>query len=72
MLAALLARVLGFFSAEAGPDDDETVLCFVSHKTSHGFGAHEYAAGCRLIGKWLAETYPDAKIESRYSTSSDK
>jgi|GEM_PF-4588921 len=36
-------------------------------KTSHGFGTHEYAAGSRLIGKWLEETYPDAKIESRYS-----
>ncbi|MCB1237391.1 MAG: hypothetical protein KDM91_20165, partial [Verrucomicrobiae bacterium] len=37
-----------------GPKDDgKTVLCFVSHKTSHGFGAHEYAAGCRLIGEWL-------------------
>jgi hypothetical protein len=52
---------------QAGPGDDKTVLCFVSHKTSHGFGAHEYAAGCRLIGKWLEESYPDAKIESRYS-----
>lgn len=52
---------------QAGPGDDKTVLCFVSHKTSHGFGAHEYAAGCRLIGKWIEESYPDAKIESRYS-----
>ena len=53
--------------AKAGPDDDKTVLCFVSHKTSHGFGAHEYAAGCRLIGKWLEEAYPEQKIESRYA-----
>lgn len=55
-------------AALAGPKDDgKTVLCFVSHKTSHGFGAHEYAAGCRLIGQWIAEKYPDSKVESRYS-----
>ncbi|MAS92699.1 MAG: hypothetical protein CMO55_05825 [Verrucomicrobiales bacterium] len=47
--------------------DDKTVLCFVSHKTSHGFGKHEYAAGCRLIGDWLEEAYPESNIESRYS-----
>lgn len=47
--------------------DDPTVLCFVSHKTSHGFGKHEYAAGSRLIGDWLKEVYPDRKIECRYS-----
>jgi len=48
-------------------DDDRTVLCFVSHETSHGFGAHEYAPGCRLIGQWLEETYPEAGIEARYA-----
>lgn len=55
---------------QAAPKDDAAdpvVLCFVSHKTSHGFGAHEYAAGCRLIGKWIEESYPERKIESRYS-----
>lgn len=51
----------------AGPDDDKTVLCFVSHKASHGYGQHEYAAGSRLIGTWLEQSYPDAKIECRYS-----
>lgn len=61
------ALVLSALPVQAGPDDDKTVLCFVSHKTSHGFGAHEYAAGCRLIGKWLEEAYPDRKIESRYA-----
>jgi hypothetical protein len=67
-LRSLFAALLFATSlAQAGPGDDKTVLCFVSHKTSHGFGAHEYAAGCRLIGKWLEESYPDAKIESRYS-----
>ncbi|MCB1231300.1 MAG: NPCBM/NEW2 domain-containing protein [Verrucomicrobiae bacterium] len=67
LFLAALAIVLPSL-AKAGPrDDDKTVLCFVSHKTSHGFGAHEYAAGCRLIGQWLEESYPDAKIESRYS-----
>jgi putative membrane-bound dehydrogenase-like protein len=64
--AVALALVCG--PAVAGPKDDgKTVLCFVSHKTSHGFGAHEYAPGCRLIGQWLAEVYPEAKIEARYS-----
>lgn len=67
ILAAFCFSAIGLSSAMAGPDDDKTVLCFVSHKTSHGFGAHEYAAGSRLIGKWLEEAYPDAKIESRYS-----
>ena len=65
--AAAAAALLGLSAAHAGPDDDKTVLCFVSHKTSHGFGAHEYAAGCRLIGKWLEESYPNQNIESRYS-----
>ena len=55
------------FALASPKEDGRTVLCFVSHKTSHGFGAHEYAAGCRLIGQWLAEKYPEAKIESRYS-----
>ena len=50
-----------------GRADDKTVLCFVSHKTSHGFGKHEYSAGSRLIGDWLGKVYPDRKIESRYS-----
>lgn len=64
----LAVSILTAASAMAGPkDDDRTVLCFVSHKTSHGFGAHEYAAGSRLIGQWLAEEFPGAKIESRYS-----
>ncbi|MBL9155073.1 MAG: NPCBM/NEW2 domain-containing protein [Verrucomicrobiales bacterium] len=66
--AAAAALAVGFGFAAAGPlDDGKTVLCFVSHKTSHGFGAHEYAPGCRLIGQWLADTYPAAKVESRYS-----
>ena len=64
----LALLIVSASTAFAGPKDDgKTVLCFVSHKTSHGFGAHEYAAGCRLIGQWLAEEYPDTKIESRYS-----
>ena len=53
------------FSSFIGADE-KNVLCFVAHKTSHGFGKHEYFAGCHLMGDWLAETYP-GKIESRYS-----
>jgi len=67
-LFAAIAAFLLPFSADAKPKDDgRTVLCFVSHKTSHGFGAHEYAPGCRLIGDWLAQKYPEANIESLYS-----
>jgi hypothetical protein len=69
VLVAICFAAFGFSTSFADPNDDETVLCFVSHKTSHGFGAHEYAAGSRLIGKWLEETYPDLKIESRYSVN---
>jgi len=57
----LVASVLA--DASAG---DRTVLCFLGHRTSHGFGAHEYHAGNHLIGKWLEEAYP-GEIESRYS-----
>src|SRR5690606_30884427 len=55
--------------ASAGPDDGRTVLCFVSHKASHGYGQHEYAAGSRLIGAWLEAAYADADIECRYSVN---
>jgi hypothetical protein len=65
-LILYLSLALGCFYAQAA--DDKTVLCFVFHKTSHGFGAHEYAAGSHLIGDALEGTYPDQKIESRYST----
>ncbi|MEM6280463.1 MAG: ThuA domain-containing protein [Verrucomicrobiota bacterium] len=47
--------------------DGKTVLCFVSHKTSHGFGKHEYAAGAQLIGDWIAEVYSENEIEARHS-----
>ncbi|MFT5108616.1 MAG: hypothetical protein ACI9UA_004260, partial [Pseudoalteromonas tetraodonis] len=45
---------------------DKKVICFVGHKTSHGFGNHEYHAGNHLIGEWLERAYP-GQIESRYS-----
>ncbi len=47
--------------------DGKTVLCFVIHKTSHGFGKHEYAAGARLIGEWIADKYDGKTVESRHS-----
>ncbi|MDF1824051.1 MAG: ThuA domain-containing protein [Verrucomicrobiales bacterium] len=54
--------------AEADMNDDgKTVICFVSHQTSHGFGKHEYSAGSHLIGEWLTESYPDKTIETRYA-----
>ncbi len=67
LVAAIAFFILPFHAGADPRDDGRTVLCFVGHKTSHGFGAHEYAAGNRLIGEWLEQAYPEAKIESRYS-----
>lgn len=64
-LCAIIAAAV--FLSSSISADDQTVICFVSHKTSHGFGKHEYAAGCRLIGEWLTQAYPDRSIETRYS-----
>ncbi len=64
-LAFLLFFIAGLFPCFAEADE-KTVLCFVCHKTSHGFGKHEYAAGSQLIGDWLEEAYP-GMVESRYS-----
>jgi hypothetical protein len=64
----LLALLFALPSTHAAPgDDDKTVLCFVGHKTSHGFMKHEYMAGCHLIAEWLDATYPEANIEARYA-----
>ena len=68
LVVALTA--LAGFPTDARADvngDGKTVLCFVGHKTSHGFMKHEYMAGCRLIEAWLAEVYPEANIEGRYA-----
>lgn len=67
LAAGLLA--LALVSAAAGLQAQENakkVICFVGHKTSHGFGAHEYHAGNHLIGEWLEKAYP-GQIEARYS-----
>ena len=67
LIAGIVA--LAFFSAAAGlhaQDAAKKVVCFVGHKTSHGFGAHEYNAGNHLIGEWLEIAYPN-QIEARYS-----
>ena len=70
-LAPLLAVCLGLFLSPfvlSSPlDDGKTVLTFVCHKTSHGFGKHEYYPGSRLIGDWIEKAYPDEDIEARYS-----
>ena len=68
-LAVALTALAGF-PADARADingDGKTILCFVGHKTSHGFMKHEYMAGCRLIEAWLKEAYPEANIEGRYA-----
>ncbi len=57
----LLLAALGHAFAQ-----EKKVICFVGHKTSHGFGAHEYNAGNHLMGEWLAKAYP-GQIEARYS-----
>lgn len=61
----LIAAIAAFAIASAAADD-KTVICFIGHKTSHGFGNHEYHAGNHLMGEWLAKAYPD-QIEARYS-----
>lgn len=66
--AVLAVVVLSAFSAKADINGDgKTVICFVGHKTSHGYMKHEYSAGCHLIEDWLKAQYPDAKIEGRHA-----
>lgn len=66
LLSRTLLLALGLAALPAVHGQEKKVLCFVSHKTSHGFGAHEYSAGCHLIGEWLEKAYP-GQIEARYS-----
>ncbi|MEM0969280.1 MAG: ThuA domain-containing protein, partial [Verrucomicrobiota bacterium] len=47
--------------------DGKTVICFVGQQTSHGFGKHEYSAGCHLIEELLRKAYPEATIEGRHA-----
>jgi len=61
LLASLLLASAVFVSAA-----EKKKICFVSHLTSHGYGEHEYAAGAKLIGKWLEAAYP-GQIEAAYS-----
>lgn len=63
-----LALILSFLIPLHGFSQEKKVICFVGHRTSHGFGKHEYHAGNHLIGKWLEETYP-GQIEARYSVN---
>ncbi len=64
----IISIFLGGSFLQGSPlDDDKTILCFVSHKTSHGFGKHEYSAGSQLIGDWIQNAYPDEDVECRYS-----
>ncbi len=68
-----IALCLGWslFAAEAALAQeklDRKVLCFIGHRTSHGFGKHEYHAGNHLIGEWLEKAYP-GQIEARYSVN---
>jgi putative membrane-bound dehydrogenase-like protein len=67
LAAAFGALALALAPATVSAQDDRTVICFVSHKKSHGFGEHEYAAGSRLIGQSLQERYPEKKVDARYS-----
>ncbi|MBU6302693.1 MAG: ThuA domain-containing protein [Verrucomicrobia bacterium] len=66
VLLAMQAAPAQKAKAPATPPDP-TIICFVSHKKSHGFGEHEYAAGCRLIGQALQAKFPEKKVEARYS-----
>lgn len=51
----------------ASAPKEKITICFVGHQTSHGFGKHEYMAGCHLIEDWLDEAYPETEIEGRYA-----
>lgn len=64
-MCAIIPEAVFLSSSTAA--DDQKVICFVSDKTSHGFGKHEHAADCRFIGQWLTLAYPDQLIETRYS-----
>lgn len=68
----MIARILLILTAIAvlspANAQDKKVICFVGHKTSHGFGAHEYNAGNHLIGEWLDKAFP-GQTESRYSVN---
>ncbi|MFT5466734.1 MAG: putative membrane-bound dehydrogenase-like protein, partial [Verrucomicrobiales bacterium] len=68
LISGLIALIFGLLAAAGlqAQDADKKVICFVGHKTSHGFGAHEYNAGNHLIGEWLEKAYPN-QIEARYS-----
>ena len=61
-----IALLFTAFLLSAVSAADKKVVCFVGHKTSHGFGNHEYHAGNHLIGEWLEKAYP-GQIEARYS-----
>ena len=51
----------------ASAPKEKVTICFVGHHTSHGFGKHEYMAGCHLIEDWLKGAYPDTEFEGRYA-----
>jgi len=56
----------------ASAPKEKITICFVGHQTSHGFGKHEYMAGCHLIEDWLDEAYPETEIEGRYAVPGRK
>jgi putative membrane-bound dehydrogenase-like protein len=61
ILVPSLCLLLSAITAAAEP----AKIVFISHKTSHGRGAHEYAAGAEVIGHWLKGHYGD-KVETVY------
>lgn len=65
-LGVLLGAAPHYLSADIN-HDGKTVICFVAHTTSHGFGNHEYLPGCHLIEEWLKQAYPEANIEGRFA-----
>ena len=42
------------------PVEDAVKVVFVAGQKSHGYGAHEHYAGCRLLSKRLNENFPGA------------
>ena len=68
MIARILILLAVFAVFSSASAQDKKVICFVGHKTSHGFGAHEYNAGNHLMGEWLNKAFP-GQTESRYSVN---
>jgi type 1 glutamine amidotransferase len=56
MKRMLLVLLVGLLSCGPALGQDKKKIVFVAGKPSHGFGAHEHNAGCRILAKALNES----------------